>query len=488
MLLLSSKQILDNFTDIMIKSASENYSLKYKNFNINFLQTAVKIRNILQKLLNKVDDIYIDNVYSKKKVNINYIFNTVYLKGGIITDYFISNNIESLVISDLDFHVELIDINVLKKDYKKLCIINRTIINKMLKWFIKYFIDPNNEIILNKLFDGQDVLQIYNSYNVNSVLKKFNRNTTYIKSDNYNLHFICNEINDTVILIRYFYLFEIKDKITNDKMFLKINIIDFSINHIIDNNTNIYSSSILQSTYFTKTDFIITQSKLSILNDQLKTLINAIVTGSQKILKRKIRVKSLLSTITKKELIESNVYICKYNNIPNYFLKDLKNNKIIELIAQSKMFYPFILVPFIIWFIKNSKYIKNKIYNPQVAEFYYINNLINKSNKDIENGVKNSINTIISNFKDILDIINLFYKILDVKQIKNNKFIINDKIIYNKLSNISTNILLNNYRNLHSYTNYRNNIKYWNKFITNQTLIDDEHLYLYLKLKNENII
>ena len=80
-MLLSSKQILDNFTDIMIKSASENYSLKYKNFNINFLQTAVKIRNILQTLLIKVDDIYIDNVYSKKKVNINHIFNTVYLKG-----------------------------------------------------------------------------------------------------------------------------------------------------------------------------------------------------------------------------------------------------------------------------------------------------------------------------------------------------------------------------------------------------------------------
>jgi len=490
-MLLSSKQILDNFTDIMIKSASENYSLKYKNFNINFLQTAVKIRNILQTLLIKVDDIYIDNVYSKKKVNINNIFNTLYLKGGIITDYFIYNNIESLVISDLDFHVELIDINVLKKDYKQICKINRIIINKILKWFINYFLDPNNEIILNKLFDGQDVLQIYNSYNVNNVLRIFNRNTTYIKSDNYNLHFICNEINDTVILIRYFYLFEIKDKITNDKMFLKINIIDFSINHIIDNNS-IYSSSILQSTYFTKTDFIITQSKLSILNDQFKTLINAIITGSQKVLKRKIRVKSLLSTITKKELIESNIYICKYNNIPKYFLKDLKNNKIIELIAQSKMFYPFILVPCIIWFIKNPKYINNKIYTPQIAEFYHINNLINKSDKDIENTIKNSIHTIISNFKDILDIINLFYKILNVKQIKNNKFvnqfIINDQIIYNKLSNISPNILLNNYLNLHSNKNYRNNIKYWNKFITDKTIIDDEHLYLYLKIKSEKTI
>ena len=274
-------------------------------------------------------------------------------------------------------------------------------------------------------------------------------------------------------------------------MFLKINIIDFSINHIIDNNS-IYSSSILQSTYFTKTDFIITQSKLSILNDQFKTLINAIITGSQKVLKRKIRVKSLLSTITKKELIESNIYICKYNNIPKYFLKDLKNNKIIELIAQSKMFYPFILVPCIIWFIKNPKYINNKIYTPQIAEFYHINNLINKSDKDIENTIKNSIHTIISNFKDILDIINLFYKILNVKQIKNNKFvnqfIINDQIIYNKLSNISPNILLNNYLNLHSNKNYRNNIKYWNKFITDKTIIDDEHLYLYLKIKSEKTI
>ena len=43
--------------------------------------------------------------------------------------YFIYNNIESLVISDLDFHVELIDINVLKKDYKQICKINRIIIN-----------------------------------------------------------------------------------------------------------------------------------------------------------------------------------------------------------------------------------------------------------------------------------------------------------------------------------------------------------------------
>ena len=484
MLILSSKQITDNFTDIMLKSASDNYLLSNNDLNIRYLKTSVLIRNILQELILKNDEMFIDNIYSKKKVNINHVFNTVYLKGGIIVDYFINKNVESLNISDLDFHTDLIDIKFLDIDYISICTKNRLKITKLLKWISDNFTNPNDDIIMNKLFDNQDTLKIYNSYNPKKNPIIFNRKTSTITNNNTNLNFGFNQINDNVYLFRYFYQYKLIDD--KNHFILKINIIDFSIN-CNDDILNKYSNNLLQLTYFTKDDFIITQNKLSLLNDQFKTLLNSIVVGSQKILKRKLRVIALLSTVTKDELINSNVYICKYNKIPDVFLNDLKNNKIIDRLAESKLFYPYILIPCIIWFTKNSKYIKNKIYTRQTAEFYYQNDLINKSDEEIENAIKNDVKNIIFNFKDMLDVIYLFYKVLNLKQIKVNKFLINDNTIYNKLSQVTSEKLLDNYlkldKNMSNLYNYRKDINYWNNFILNESFIDDDHINLYIKLK-----
>lgn len=486
MLLISSKQITDNFTNLILLSTSEVYLKDNTDFNLRFLKTAVQIRNLLQTTIIQPKEIYIDNIFSKNKVNEKFIFNTVYLKGGIVTDFFIYNDINSLVISDLDYHVEIKDESVIDPNIKQICIRLNTLISYKLKWFSKYMVDPNSQIILDKLFDGQDSLHIYNAYDQMTPVKIFNRNSTIIESKNLTLRFSYSEINDSITLIRFYYGYTLVDNTTNNNFFIKNNIIDYSINFVKD-KLNIYSSSILQTTYFTKDDFIITQNKLSLFNDQLKTLINSIIIGSSKYIKRKLRVQMLLNTITIHDLVKTNIFICKYKNIPPFFIKLLKSNKIIELIAESKMFYPFILIPCIIWLIKNKKYIKPKIYTPQIGEFYYNNNLIGKTENEVNIVLKQNITDLIKHLKLITDVTTQFYNIVSKTNITKN--IIENHLYSNKniiltLFKFKPNRLLKLYLSLDTNTRneYRKTLKYWDQFKQNKTFIDDDYIYMFLKL------
>lgn len=488
MRLLSSKEVTDLFTDGMIKRVGELYNHKFGDFNIRYLKSSVQIRNILQQFLVKEADRYIDNAYSKKPVNINHVFNTVYQKGGIIIDYFITGDVNSIVMSDLDYQAEIYELKNIKPNFHEVAKTTRKFIQQQLDWIASYFNDIIEGIVVNKVFDGEDTLEIYNAYNHKQELRKFCRHKIRIDKPKPQLNFEIHVIKEDIVLIRYFYLYKLKDTEIKSLFNLKINIVDFSMYHPSDYLER-HGMSILQLTYFTKTDFIITSTKLGLLNDQIKTLVNGLITGSTKIEKRKMRIRSLLNIVTHKDIQNTNVFICKYNQIPPEFDENLKNNIIFNELVLSKMYYPFILIPFAIWFSKNKKYIHPMIYTPQKGEFYYKNNIVNASKDEVIKVIYDKINEFTHNIAELDSLFQEFYDKIKSKY-TNESFIrdvVDDFKVYEKLNQLNSHQLLQLYHPTSYMTKYRNNHRYWAKFKGKRTDIDDEHYIMYSALLKSEI-
>lgn len=310
MLKISSYELQEKNMSIVMSKIEER--IGKEKYNKKMLTSSMKIRLILQNKINREKNKLnmIDNFYIGKCKYIN-VMDTVYLKGGIIVDWLI--DINNAKITDLDYSVSVEELEKVKMeiDEKEIC----SDIEKELRWLYKEMIEIEDQI--NLIFEESDMMEVYNAYDETKPIILYKKNLIKLYKPPRYVKMYKTDITDKIELYRYYYSYYIENE-KKQKQEIKLCIVDFSIEKGVDPT----KSSLLMQRWIDSKIYIISQSTLSLLNDQLKALLYSSVKLGFKYEKRRNRVMGLLLELTNEEIIKSKLKI-KYEI-------DIKKEKKIE--------------------------------------------------------------------------------------------------------------------------------------------------------------
>lgn len=344
MLKISTYEIQEKAMDIYLSSISARMG-KCK-FNELMMRSNMHIRSILQSLINrdKNRDRKIENVYTgRHKIPYVNVMDTVYSKGGVIVDWITTHSLCDMHVRDLDYSVciesrdivrfksvekkpirsdkerldnkkinKMIDNDEAKKDESISNEVGEVVsheqisarIERELRWMYSEQENIKVDDLVDALFDGFQELELYNAYDETKPAFLFKRSSIRLVKPR---RFVCHYsvmLNDSTELHRYYYSMYIHDGESRHE--IKLNIVDLSIEVSSD---YMYKSN-LEKRYFENSNtYIITQSKLSLLNDQLVSLLYSSVTLNSKYEKRKQRVYNLLLELDNEEIRSSSIRI-----------------------------------------------------------------------------------------------------------------------------------------------------------------------------------
>jgi hypothetical protein len=298
MLKISTYEIQEKSMDIFLRSIENKIgTVKY---NEHMLKSSMHIRSVLQTLIDREHDKFrmIENVFcGKKKVPYQNVMNTVYLKGGIIVDW-ITLPFTSMHVRDLDYSVSIETRDRINSGENQSKICSR--IEFELHWLLDQL--PSESDILDSLFEGYEEMEIYNAYNESKSSLTLKRSNVKLSLPRRFVSYYSTSLNETTDLYRYYYSMFLKVDGKN-KHELKLGIVDLSID--ITNKAK-YKSNLIKR-YLDKTTYVITQSTLALLNDQLVSLLFSAVTLNVKYEKRKQRVYNLLLELENSEIRASSI-------------------------------------------------------------------------------------------------------------------------------------------------------------------------------------
>lgn len=307
MLKISTYEIQEKNIGIIMSKIEER--LGKEEYNKKMLYSSMKIRLILQQMIDreKDKDRMIDNYYCGEVRYVN-VMNTVYLKGGVMVDFLIDR--KNAKITDLDYSVNVEKENKEIKEklknleyQKKIC----SEIEKELRWLYNEIEKLNWEEIKDEIYDKEyEKIEIYNAYDENKPTIEYIKNQSKIKKPNRYIKMYKTEIDDRLDLARYYYSEIIEDE--NKKTEIKICIVDFSVEYV----KHPEMSCLLAQRWITEKIYTISQSTISMLNDQLKALLYSAVKMGFKYEKRKKRVIGILLELTNEEIRKSKINIDKY--------------------------------------------------------------------------------------------------------------------------------------------------------------------------------
>lgn len=277
-----------------------------ETFNSRMLKSSMYIRTYLQELIDNRKNMKkeINNFYmGNEKIPYTNVLDTVYIKGGMIVDWLTSPR--DMRIKDLDYSVSISSEDVMVKDLPHIHNKIGARIQKLLEWLITEQTKTMASDLLDALFDKYEEIEIYNAYDSTKQSYVYKKNSTVlVLPHKYVSHYEVN-LNDDTILHRYYYSMYMKDKTNNYE--IKLNIVDLSV----EKNADYKIKSNLVQRFIDSRTYIITQSLLALLNDQLITLLYSAVTLNVKYEKRKKRIYNILLELENSEIKKSNINIIK---------------------------------------------------------------------------------------------------------------------------------------------------------------------------------